>query len=95
MNSTYDYDPVSRKDELVDIVANVLDIIVPVLRPDIAVIVSAVPWCESMPFTNTRSIMKYTRVSSALPPIVVSWHVIQEGNGCRKRAFDTVPRSAV
>ena len=59
MNSTYDYDPASRKDELVDIVARVLDIVVPVLRPDFAVIVGAFPWCESIPFTVSPSIMKY------------------------------------
>ena len=46
MNSTYDYDPASRKDDIVDIVANVLKIVVPVLRPDIAVTVGAFPWCE-------------------------------------------------
>ena len=48
MNSTYDYDPASRKDDLVDIVANVLNIIVPLLRPDAAVTVGAFPWCESI-----------------------------------------------
>ena len=47
MNSTYDYDPTSRKDELVDIVANVLNIIAPVLRPDVALTLGAFPWCES------------------------------------------------
>ncbi|KAI9567602.1 cytochrome P450 [Boletus coccyginus] len=49
MNSTYDYDPASRNDELVDIVARVLDIVVPVLRPDFAVIVGAFPWLLHLP----------------------------------------------
>ena len=47
MNSTYDYDPASRKDDIVDIVANVLNIIVPLVRPDVAITVGAFPWCES------------------------------------------------
>lgn len=95
MNSTYDYDPASRDDELVEIVANVLRIVVPVFRADIAVILSAVPWCESILFIVSCFIMKYTRVSSALPPILVPWYVIQEGNGRCTRAFETVPRSAI
>ncbi|KAF8549586.1 cytochrome P450 [Imleria badia] len=49
MNSTYDYDPTSRKDELLDIVAAVLNIIVPVLRPDVAVVVGAFPWLLHLP----------------------------------------------
>jgi len=57
MNSTYDYDPASRKDELVDVVAKVLDITVPILRTDTVVIVGAFPWCESIPSTVSRSIM--------------------------------------
>lgn len=48
MNSTYDYDPTSRKDKFIDVVANVLRIILPVLRPDVAVTVGAFPWCESI-----------------------------------------------
>jgi hypothetical protein len=56
MNSTYDYDPVSRKDDIVDIVANVLHIVVPVLRPELAVMIGALPWCESITFTILRSI---------------------------------------
>ena len=47
MNSTYDYDPTSRKDDLLDIVANVLNIVIPLLRPDVAIMVGAFPWCES------------------------------------------------
>jgi len=47
LNSTYDYDPVSRKDDLVDMVASTLNIIVPAMRPDIAVIVDAFPLRES------------------------------------------------
>ena len=46
MHSTYDYEPASSKDDLVDIVAKVLRIVVPLLRPDIAIMVGAFPWCE-------------------------------------------------
>ncbi|KAN0084467.1 Cytochrome P450 [Tylopilus felleus] len=49
MNSTYDYDPASRRDELVDIVAKVLHVIVPVVRPDVAVTVGAFPWLLYLP----------------------------------------------
>ncbi|KAI9453746.1 cytochrome P450 [Boletus coccyginus] len=49
LNSTYDYDPVSRKDDLVDIVANTLNIIVPAMCPDIAVIVDAFPLLLRLP----------------------------------------------
>ena len=71
MNSTYDYDPASSKDELLDIVANVLTIIVPVMRPDIAVIIGAFPWCESNSFIVLAWRMRYI-VSSAPSPVVVS-----------------------
>ncbi|KAI9459772.1 cytochrome P450 [Boletus coccyginus] len=49
LNSTYDYDPVSRKDDLVDMVASTLNIIVPAMRPDIAVIVDAFPLLLRLP----------------------------------------------
>ncbi|KAF8129485.1 cytochrome P450 [Boletus edulis] len=49
LNSTYNYDPTSRKDDLIDTVANVLTIIVPALRPDIAIIVGAFPWLLYLP----------------------------------------------
>lgn len=48
MNSTYNYDPASRKDELVDMIANALNIILPLARPDIAIITGAFPLCESI-----------------------------------------------
>jgi cytochrome P450 len=51
MNSTYDYDPASRKDDLVDLVANLLNIVAPIVRPDVAIMVGAFPWCESNTFT--------------------------------------------
>ena len=60
MNSTYDYDPASRKDDIVDIVASVLNIVVPLLRPDIAIMVGAFPWCELIsPLTVSCSITNY------------------------------------
>ncbi|KAF8552144.1 cytochrome P450 [Imleria badia] len=49
MNGTYDYDPASRKDELVDIAASVLDIVLPLFRPDISVIIGAFPWLLYLP----------------------------------------------
>ncbi|KAN0084468.1 Cytochrome P450 [Tylopilus felleus] len=49
MNSTYDYDPASRKDELLDIVANVLNIVATAVRPDIAIMVGAFPLLLRLP----------------------------------------------
>ncbi|KAF8550832.1 cytochrome P450 [Imleria badia] len=65
MNSTYDYDPASRKDELVDLAANILAIIIPVLRPDIAIIVGAFPlllylpsWFPGMSFKRKMAVSR-------------------------------------
>ena len=66
MNSTYNYDPASRKDGLVDIVANVLRIIVPVLRPDIAVTVGAFPWCELITLPVSCSITRLIRFKCSI-----------------------------
>ncbi|KAG6369367.1 cytochrome P450 [Boletus reticuloceps] len=49
LNSTYDYDPASREDDLVDTAANVLTIVVPAMRPDIGVILGAFPWVLYLP----------------------------------------------
>jgi cytochrome P450 len=49
MNSTYDYDPASRKDELVDMVKKSLAITGPVLRPDVALVIQAFPWLTYIP----------------------------------------------
>lgn len=92
MNSTYDYDPVSRKDELIDIVANVLNIVVPVIRPDITVMVGAFPWCS---YFNCKFINEKTTLSSASSSDVAPWHGIQEEDGDCTRVFKGVPRTAV
>ena len=46
MNSTYDYDPASRKDEFVGYAAGMLEIVLHILRPDRGALVGAFPWCE-------------------------------------------------
>lgn len=46
LNSTYDYDPASRKDELVDNLENLQNILIPALRADVAIMVGAFPLCE-------------------------------------------------
>lgn len=46
LNSVYDYDPESKKDHLVNIAARVLEIVVPAVRPDVAIIVGAFPASE-------------------------------------------------
>jgi len=51
LNITYDYNPIFPKDELVDIAADVMKILVPALRPDIAVVAGAFPFCESITFS--------------------------------------------
>ncbi|KAG6371202.1 cytochrome P450 [Boletus reticuloceps] len=49
LNSVYNYDPTSRKDDLVDMLANVLTLVVPALRPDINIILGAFPWLLYLP----------------------------------------------
>lgn len=46
LNSTYDYDPTSPKDELVDMLANALNIFALAARPDISIVAGAFPLCE-------------------------------------------------
>lgn len=46
LNSVYDYDPKSQKDELFDIIAKTLEVTVRALRPDISILVGAFPACE-------------------------------------------------
>ncbi|KAF8129584.1 cytochrome P450 [Boletus edulis] len=65
LNSTYDYDPASREDDLVDIVANLLTIVVPAMRPDIAVILGAFPcllylpsWFPGMSFKREMAVAR-------------------------------------
>jgi hypothetical protein len=69
MNSTYNYDPASRKDEFVDMVANALTIAVPALRPDVPIIVGTFPLCESILLFRIRS--RDEPVWSAPSPVVV------------------------
>ena len=91
MNSTYDYDPASRKDELVDRVKKAAEIMGPVLRPDVALVIQAFPWCESITFPAFHSITR-SIFPSDLYPVMVSRHVIQERNGSGTRAYEAVPR---
>ncbi|KAF8123434.1 cytochrome P450 [Boletus edulis] len=49
LNSAYDYEPAPRKDELIEIVTNVSDIVVPTLRPDISILMGAFPWLLYLP----------------------------------------------
>ena len=46
LNCVYDYDPRPEKDELVDIVARVLEIVVPAFSPGVAIVVGVFPACE-------------------------------------------------
>lgn len=57
VKSTYDYDLVSRKDELIDIVSKVLHIVVAVVGPHTAFLLGAFPWCESTTFPISRVTM--------------------------------------
>lgn len=47
MNAVYDYDPVSRRDPMVDIVEKVINVILDALRPDVAILIGAFPIGES------------------------------------------------
>ena len=55
MNSTYEYEPASRKDEFIELGANTLNIILPILRPDRGAIFGAFPWCTSHSMIHARS----------------------------------------
>lgn len=48
MNAVYDYDPVSRKDPMVDIVEKVVNAILDALRPDVSILIGAVPASTSI-----------------------------------------------
>ncbi|KAH0835878.1 cytochrome P450 [Lanmaoa asiatica] len=50
LNSTYDYDPAAQNDELVDLLAKMLDISNFASRTDIAITTSAFPICKSITF---------------------------------------------
>lgn len=43
MGSIYDYDPMSRNDELTEIIAKVLDVILTAIQPEVALVVGAFP----------------------------------------------------
>lgn len=43
MNSVYDYDPTSRQDELIEVVAKVLEVIMSAIQPEVALILGAFP----------------------------------------------------
>ncbi|KAF8551832.1 cytochrome P450 [Imleria badia] len=65
LNSVYDYDPKSQKDELFDIIAKMLEITVRALRPDVSILVGAFPaflklpsWFPGMSFKRDMAIAK-------------------------------------
>lgn len=43
MNSVYDYDPQSQNDEMIDIAAKVLEIVVAAVRPEVAIVIATFP----------------------------------------------------
>jgi len=43
MNSVYNYDPTSRQDELVEIIAKVVEVIIVAVCPEVALMVGAFP----------------------------------------------------
>lgn len=43
MNAVYDYNPLSRRDPMVDIVSKVINVILDALRPDVSIIIGAFP----------------------------------------------------
>ncbi|KAN0084464.1 Cytochrome P450 [Tylopilus felleus] len=49
LNSAYNYDPASRNDDLIEMVAHLLHAAVPATRPDIAIMASAFPWILQLP----------------------------------------------
>jgi cytochrome P450 len=45
LNSVYDYDPQLQSDELLGMAAKVLEIVVPAVTPQVAIVVAALPAC--------------------------------------------------
>ncbi|KAI9459790.1 cytochrome P450 [Boletus coccyginus] len=65
LNSVYDYDPQSRNDELVGIVAEVLEILVAAVTPEVAIVVATFPallklpsWLPGMSFKRKMAIAR-------------------------------------
>lgn len=79
----YDYEPASKKDEVIDNAANLIKIAFSILTLDRIVTVGAFPWCESITFL-VRSRDEY--VKSTLSPVMVSRYVVQEANSGGTRA---------
>lgn len=72
LNSVYDYDPKSRKDHLVEVASRVLDIVVPAVRPDVAIVVGALPASEQLISYPCLFIWTIDHPSFEAP-VVVSW----------------------
>ncbi|KAG8216723.1 cytochrome P450 [Butyriboletus roseoflavus] len=66
MNAVYDYDPVSRKDPIVDIVKNMINVAVDALRFDISIIFGAIPGLPSLPSWLPGMSFKRTVASSRI-----------------------------
>jgi hypothetical protein len=77
MNAVYDYDPVSRKDPMVDIVEKVINVILDVLRPDVSIIIGAFPGRKRVHDTFTVPCTD-TFVFSYLSSVVATWDVVQK-----------------
>ena len=77
MNAVYDYDPVSRKDPMVDIVERVINIILDALRPDVSIVIGAFPGRKqvrdafAVPCTDTF-------VFSPVSSVMAAWDVVQK-----------------
>ena len=75
MNAVYEYDPVSRKDPMVEIVEKVINVILDALRPDVSIIIGAFPGRKRVRDTFTAH---DTFGFSSLSSVVATWDVVQK-----------------
>lgn len=61
LKTTYDYEAASSQDEIVGIVANVINIVIPAIRPDISIILDTFPFCELIHIFCSSLMTRYIR----------------------------------
>ncbi|KAF8553328.1 cytochrome P450 [Imleria badia] len=95
MNSTYDYDPASREDELVGIQASMLKIVLHILRPDRGALVGAFPWVLHLPswfpgmeFKNDIAKARMYAKLAVERPFEYSLQKVTSGSGAPSMVYD-------
>ncbi|KAF9235572.1 cytochrome P450 [Melanogaster broomeanus] len=97
MNSVYDYDPVSRKDEMIVVVEKVLSALGDNLRPDAAIIIGAFPrlvclpsWLPGMSFKRKAVLAKQWIKQSVEVPFEYSVQKMNNGSSAPSMVYDVL-----